>query len=448
MQLEKIPVVTVSYNTPHLLRGLLSSLRQFYGNPVHVVDGSDAANQEAVRAVVAEFENVQLHAQGHNIHHGPGLAWALEHLPLDERVLIVDSDVVVLKPGFLEAMAAALQPRSYGVGALAHVNSEGFDVPYDYAAVPYLHPALMLCNVAVMKRWPLPIKHGAPMINTMLALKQAGKSSLLQSLDWAVNDVIGAADAERVYVNHLGRGTVRQTGSYNLDEWMAGVQGRLAQGPAQRSSVADLLSFVPASAMRIAEVGGSAGALAQALKAQRADVHYRGFEIDATAAALARSQGHEVQTLDIEAQDDVFWRDQTDRDCWILGEVLEQLREPGAVLERIREQLPAGGSVVLCVNNAQHWSLQARLCIGDLRYEAAGLLDRQHLRWFSRSTLIEQLSSAGLRVEAGAQRLAAQKGPEPVLAAIRQMALAMGRDPEGALRDAIPLQYLMRAVAA
>lgn len=445
MGIENIPVVTVTYNAPHLLQGLLASFRQFYRNPIHVVDGSDEAHAGEIRAIAESFEGVHLHAQGYNIHHGPGLAWAIETLPLGPRVLILDSDVVVRQPGFIEALDAALGERDYGAGGMAYVNREGFNVPYGYGTVPYLHPPCMLCNVAVMKQWPLPIKHGAPMVSAMLALHDAGKSDLLKGLDWALNDVMRLGPP--IYLEHLTRGTVISSGGYHLDEWMAETAAKQQAAP-QRGYNPDVLALIPPTAVRVAEIGCSTGKLAAALKAQRANVHYRGFEFDVRAIEQARSHCDEVLSVDIETQGDDFWRTQEDRDCWIFGDVLEHLRDPWKVLARIRTHLPPGGCVVASVPNAQHWSIQGRLAIGEFRYEASGLLDRTHLRWFTRVTLFELFASAGLRVETGVPRIFDEPQREPVLAAIRQMAIAMGRDPEGAVRDALPLQYVMRAVAA
>jgi hypothetical protein len=226
MDPRQIPVVVVSYNSPELIRNLLASLRRFYPNPVHVVDGSSAEHVDAIRAAVAPFEGVTLHVQGYNIHHGPGMAWAIQTLPLGPVALFLDSDIVVLRDGFIEAMLAELQPQHYGVGGVAYVNREGFDIPYAYGAVPYLHPPCMLCNVEVMKQWPMPVKHGAPMVAPMRALHDAGRSSLLKHLDWTLNDVTPGTG--KVYIDHVGRGTVMNTQGYHLDEWMAEVRARQA----------------------------------------------------------------------------------------------------------------------------------------------------------------------------------------------------------------------------
>jgi SAM-dependent methyltransferase len=457
MSVHDIDIVTVSYNAPELLRGLLTSLRKFYPNKVHVVDGSDAETVPSIRAAVEGIEGVELHEMGYNIHHGPGMAWAIQNLPLSSRVLFMDTDIVVLREGFLESLADSLRPGDYGAGGVAYVNRDGFDIAYGYGAVPYLHPPCMLCNLDVLRRWPMPIKHGAPMVSAMLSLHDNGQSELLRNVDWAKNDVL--MGTEKIYIDHIGRGTSTATGGYHLEEWMAETQSKVAARQAAAAAAApgvpppgnynpDLFALIPAGAKAVLEVGCSTGGLARAVKATRPTCHYLGVEFDARAAEMAKQYCDDVVALDIESGGSVLFEKYRDRDCWVFGDVLEHLRDPWKVLSEIRKVLPAGGCVVASVPNVQHWSVQARLAVGDFRYEGTGLLDRTHLRWFTRVTLFELFQAAGLRIEAGVPRVFDEPGREAVLPAIRAMAAAMGRDPEGAVRDALPLQYVVRAVPA
>jgi hypothetical protein len=108
--------------------------------------------------------------------------------------------------------------------------------------------------------------------------------------------------------------------------------------------------------------------------------------------------------------------------------------------------MPENGVVVACIPNAQHWSLQAKLSIGDFRYEASGLLDKTHLRWFTRQTMIELFEQAGFRIETGTSRIFDEPGREKFLPIIEKMAQTAGVDPKIALADALPLQYVVRAV--
>jgi hypothetical protein len=129
----------------------------------------------------------------------------------------------------------------------------------------------------------------------------------------------------------------------------------------------------------------------------------------------------------------------------VFGDSLEHLRDPWAVLARVRGTLAPHASVIACIPNAQHWSVQARLNSGALRYEAEGLLDRTHLRWFTRITIIEMFLGAGYRIDAAFPRIFAHPSTERMIAAVRQMAAAMDVDPEMAATDALPLQYVLRA---
>lgn len=461
MNAHTIPVVAVSYNTPALLRGMLESLRRFYPNPVHVVDGSEPGPAAEIRALCEAVPGVTLHAMGHNIHHGPGMAWAVQNLDLHGPVLFLDTDIVVLRDGFIEALLTELQPGDYGAGAVGCVNQDGFDIPYAYGAVPYLHPPCMLCDVDVMRQWPMPVKHGAPMVAPMKALHRAGQSRLLRHLDWALNDVT-MGTPRKVYVDHIGKGTSTATGSYNLDEWMAEMRTRRERDTlpaATRDGDAadetpptglnpDLLALIPPGAQRVLEVGCSTGGLAHAFKQQHPNCHYLGLELDEQAARRARRWCDAVTVCDMDTLPESDYDAFRDRDCWVFGDVLEHLRDPWQVLARIRKVLPAGGCVVVSVPNAQHWSLQAKLAMGDFRYTDGGLHDRTHLRWFTRITLLEMFVQAGFRIDAGVPRIFNEPQREQVLPAIRALAQSLGADPDQAVRDALPLQYVLRAVAA
>ncbi|WP_310564775.1 class I SAM-dependent methyltransferase [Hydrogenophaga sp.] len=221
----------------------------------------------------------------------------------------------------------------------------------------------------------------------------------------------------------------------------------MKQTPAHDGHNPDLLRMIPQSASRLIEIGCSSGALARAYKELNPTCHYRGVDVDPEYAEIARNYTDECLTLDIEHGDHEFWQKNADRDCWIFGDTLEHLRDPWLVLSRIKSHLPAHGCVVACIPNAQHWSLQVRLCLGDFRYQDSGLLDRTHLRWFTRQTIIEMFDQAGFKIEAGIARTFDEPNRMPFIQLIEQMAQSAGTDSSQAVQDALPLQYVFRAVA-
>ena len=220
------------------------------------------------------------------------------------------------------------------------------------------------------------------------------------------------------------------------------------QTPVHEHHNPDLLKLIPPSSRRVVEVGCSSGALAREFKKISAGCHYVGVEIDEQYASLARRYCDQTLCLDIEQAGDDFFAAQRDCDCWVFGDALEHLRDPWRLLRAIRAVLPGNGCVVACIPNAQHWSLVSRLAIGDFRYEDQGLLDKTHLRWFTRQTMVELFEDAGFIIAEGIPRIFHEPGRDAVLPLIGQLARACGADPNSAINDAVPLQFVVRAVPA
>jgi SAM-dependent methyltransferase len=220
----------------------------------------------------------------------------------------------------------------------------------------------------------------------------------------------------------------------------------MQQTPVHEVHNPDLLRFMPPDLRRIVEVGCSSGALAREYKKLNPGCYYTGIEIAPEFAELARRHCDSVHVLDIEDASEAYLRESLGADGWIFGDALEHLRDPWSLLERIRRIVPSTGCVVACIPNAQHWSVQARLSAGLFRYEPSGLLDRTHLRWFTRITIVEMFHGAGFKIVAGVPRILNEPQRETVLPAIRTMASSLGIDPEQAVTDALALQYVVRAV--
>jgi SAM-dependent methyltransferase len=218
------------------------------------------------------------------------------------------------------------------------------------------------------------------------------------------------------------------------------------QTPVHEIHNSDLLDIIPWSASKLVEVGCSSGALAREFKKISPTCHYLGIEIDPAYAKLAERHCDQTQVLDIETAGETFWKENASRDCWIFGDTLEHLRDPWSVLRQIRSVMPPKACIAACIPNVQHWSMQAKLSIGDFRYEDSGLLDRTHLRFFSRQTILELFNDTGFTVTACTSRVFDDPRSEQFLPVIEQLARLTGADPQMSVNDAIPFQYVVRAI--
>ena len=222
----------------------------------------------------------------------------------------------------------------------------------------------------------------------------------------------------------------------------------MEQTPLHDVHNADLLALIPLNARRVVDVGCMSGALAREYKRLNPRAHYTGIDIVSDYADVASAHCDQTLHLDIEGVDLDALLKELPADCWVFGDVLEHLRDPWRVLAGVRKWLPRGGKVVACIPNVQHWSVQAKLSFGDFRYEDSGLFDRTHVRWFTRNTMIELFQGAGLTIEHASARVFDEPQREAFLPIIRTMATAANADPEMAVNDALPLQYLFRCTVA
>jgi 2-polyprenyl-3-methyl-5-hydroxy-6-metoxy-1,4-benzoquinol methylase len=144
---------------------------------------------------------------------------------------------------------------------------------------------------------------------------------------------------------------------------------------------------------RALDVGAADGFLAERLTAQGWSV--TALERDPELAARARGRCKEVVVADLETAPPLL---HGPFDAIVYGDVLEHLTDPLAALRALDATLAPGGTVIVSVPNVAH--LWVRLCLlaGRFDYADRGILDRTHLRFFTRRTLLALLRSAGLEV--------------------------------------------------
>jgi 2-polyprenyl-3-methyl-5-hydroxy-6-metoxy-1,4-benzoquinol methylase len=185
-----------------------------------------------------------------------------------------------------------------------------------------------------------------------------------------------------------------------------------------------VLDEVPDGA-RVLDVGCATGYLAAELSRRGCTVD--GIEFDPDAAQQARAHCREVVVGDLEAP---ATRAEVQRmltgarpDVVICADVLEHLRDPWTVLAWLRTLLAPGGRAVISVPNIAHWTARRALLRGRFDYTDHGLLDRTHLRFFTRASAAELARRAGFAVRR--ERLA--DAPLPLESRVPALARVRGR---------------------
>ena len=147
---------------------------------------------------------------------------------------------------------------------------------------------------------------------------------------------------------------------------------------------------------RVLEAGCASGHVSERLSAQGCSVV--GIEIESEIVAPAMQWLERAVIGNIE--DHALW-DELDGlrfDAILFGDVLEHLKEPLEVLREAAKHLAPSGTVVISAPNIAHADVKIALINGTFPYSENGLLDRTHIHFFTKESLITLVREAGMAV--------------------------------------------------
>jgi SAM-dependent methyltransferase len=147
------------------------------------------------------------------------------------------------------------------------------------------------------------------------------------------------------------------------------------------------------SAGSVLDVGCSTGGLAATLLEDRKRV--AGVDFDAESVEVARGRGVDAFVADLESTtlSELFPSEKFE--CVIFGDVLEHLKDPGALLLSSRAMLKPDGFVLVSIPNVSNASVRLALLTNRWDGRDIGLLDRTHLRFFTLDSFLDLAASAG-----------------------------------------------------
>ena len=164
-----------------------------------------------------------------------------------------------------------------------------------------------------------------------------------------------------------------------------------AYGTGERQDLGDL---VPDGAHRLLDVGCAQGGFGAMMRSRRPDLHITGVEMNRVLAEHARPHYH---ALHVDKIEDVKFDHLFDHiNC---GDLIEHLYDPWQMFQRLYALLHPGGTLVVSLPNAGHWSIVRDLAAGTFPYLPFGLLCITHIRWFTESSIREGLVSAGFKMD-------------------------------------------------
>lgn len=148
----------------------------------------------------------------------------------------------------------------------------------------------------------------------------------------------------------------------------------------------------------VLDVGTGSGALGRYLSQQLSCI-VDGITHNEAEAQLARAHYRSVVVADLDAAELADLFADARYDYIVCADVLEHLRAPERVLNACHAKLAEDGRLLVSVPNAGYIGLIGELMAGEFRYREEGLLDRTHLRFYTRHSLLRFLAEHGFASE-------------------------------------------------
>jgi 2-polyprenyl-3-methyl-5-hydroxy-6-metoxy-1,4-benzoquinol methylase len=254
--------------------------------------------------------------------------------------------------------------RAYSVDALKDIpfekNSDGFN--FDTQIIIQMHDAGKL-----IREIPIPTYYG-------------DEICYVNGIRYA-RDVITDVARYRLQKAGFGDGeTVALSNEYALEESPGSSHGRIFS----------LLASRPSG--KVLDLGCSGGLLAERL--QRAGHQVTGVDLVEVPGVHDRITNFVKADLDEGIPPEVG----SGFDVVLAADVLEHVRDPQRLLREAKRALRPGGRLLLCVPNIEHWYPRFRILLGLFDYDQRGILDRTHLRFFTRRSIGKLLQREGLSV--------------------------------------------------
>jgi glycosyltransferase involved in cell wall biosynthesis/2-polyprenyl-3-methyl-5-hydroxy-6-metoxy-1,4-benzoquinol methylase len=188
----------------------------------------------------------------------------------------------------------------------------------------------------------------------------------------------------------------------------------------------------------ILDVGCANGSMGMELKS-KLDAEVWGVEYDKDAANVARSKLNRVLEGDINSilgnlPENYF-------DTIIFADILEHTPRPDIILSKIRNNIKRSGELVISLPNVRHWTVIKNLLEGDWKYEEAGLLDKTHLQFFTKKSIIRMMSNLNFVIlEMFATRFDFEKIPKDIVSDLSRY----GIDTSTLIEESQDYQYIFK----
>ncbi|HCO66210.1 MAG TPA: class I SAM-dependent methyltransferase [Dysgonomonas sp.] len=158
----------------------------------------------------------------------------------------------------------------------------------------------------------------------------------------------------------------------------------------------ELYPFMPAEIKCSLDVGCAKGVFSEKLKQEKGTETW-GIEMVDGIAEIAETKLHRV----LKGPFDAVYQQLPEKyfDCIFFNDVLEHMAYPDECLHQVKSKIAPGGRIIASLPNIRHIRVMIDLVWkGDWEYQESGIMDRTHLRFFTRKSIIRMFDKCGYNI--------------------------------------------------
>jgi methionine biosynthesis protein MetW len=150
----------------------------------------------------------------------------------------------------------------------------------------------------------------------------------------------------------------------------------------------------------VLDVGCHTGVLGEALVRHKATTVI-GIDSDNEAVEIAKTRINNAFHANIEVpgwSDVLTQNGYKDFDTIIFGDVLEHTMYPDVILKEATSLLKQRGNIIVSIPNVAYWRVRMGLLLGNWDYTDVGILDKTHVKFYTKKTSRQLLERSGFAV--------------------------------------------------
>lgn len=205
--------------------------------------------------------------------------------------------------------------------------------------------------------------------------------------------------AENVLVHHMHGLTMKEFGverEKKYDENLKKFELKWGFSPRYscgvREELLELMDFNKEN-LTILDIGCACGGNLMRIREKNVQADLYGVELNENSAKFANLFGS-VENHNIEEPLEFPWR--VKFDYIIMADLVEHLYDPLKTIKNLKPFLKDGGSILISIPNVMHITVIADLLNGHWEYQDAGIMDKTHIRFFTKNSILDMIKKAGL----------------------------------------------------